>query len=210
MRKGGVFMRIFSRSMVTVAVCSLACGASAQKDAPPDMNQIMQLMGAMAAQTNAQSKVAMVSFRDLKALLPAALDGMKRTNATGEKTGAMGMQIAKAEGNYENDQGSITIELSDTSGLGGLGGLAAMGWAMAEIDRETDSGFERTSTIQGYKAIEKYDTENKDGEIELMVDKRFTVKVSGSGVPFEALQKALGKIDLKKLAALKPEESKKP
>lgn len=201
-------MQILSRSFLAAAVCSLAVGASAQQDAQPDMNQIMQLMGAMAAQTNAQPRVAMVNFRDLKALLPATLDGMKRTNATGEKTGAMGMQIAKAEGTYENDDSSITIELSDTSGLGGLGNLAAMGWAMAEVDRETDSGFERTSTIQGYKAMEKYDSENKDGEIELMVDKRFTVKVSGNNVPFEALQKALGKIDLKKLAALKPEASK--
>ncbi|MSO21892.1 MAG: hypothetical protein EXQ58_01280 [Acidobacteria bacterium] len=46
-------------------------------------------------------KVTPVDFRELKALLPEALPGMRRTQAEGEKAAAMGLNISKAEGEYE-------------------------------------------------------------------------------------------------------------
>ncbi|MGH9196956.1 MAG: hypothetical protein ACRD1T_14600, partial [Acidimicrobiia bacterium] len=145
-----------------------------------------------------------VDFRELKALLPESLPGMKRTNATGEKTAAMGFKVSKAEGRYTNDQGgSIDITISDTGTLSGFTAMAAYGWALAEMDRETESGYEKTTKIGGYKGYEKYDNESKNGEVNVLVGQRFVVEVDGNGVGMDVLKGALSKIDLAKLDAKK-------
>ena len=175
----------------------------AQQGDQPNMDEMMKAMGAlMSGGTNT---AAVVDFRDLKALLPAALDGMKRTNASGEKSGAMGMTVAFAEGTYEADAGgNITIKITDNGGLGGFMAVAQAGWAAQEIDRESDTGFERTTTYGKDKAHEEYDTGSKSGKVEILVAGRFMVEVNGSDVAWEAIQAAAKKVDLAKLAQVKP------
>lgn len=170
---------------------------------PANMEDMMKAMGTlMSGGTNA---AAVVDFRELKALLPAALDKMKRTNATGEKSGAMGMTVAFAEGTYEGDAGeSITIKISDNAGLGGFMAFAQAGWASSEIDRESDTGFERTTTYGQNKAHEEYDNSGKSGKVEILVGGRFMVEVSGNDIAWEAIQAAAKKVDAAKLATLKP------
>lgn len=170
---------------------------------PANMEDMMKAMGAlMSGGTNA---AAVVDFRELKALLPAALDGMKRTNASGEKSGAMGMTVAYAEGTYEADAGgNIHIKISDNGGLGGFMAFAQAGWAASEIDRESDTGFERTTKYGEHKAHEEYDNANKSGKIEILVGGRFMVEASGNDVAWDAIQAAAKKVDLAKLATLKP------
>lgn len=176
--------------------------AMAQEPAAPNMDALMKAMGQMLSPgTNA---AALVDFRELKALLPASLEGMKRTNASGEKTGALGMAVAMAEGTYESDSGGrVEITITDLAGTGSALGLVH-GWTSTEIDRESDSGYERTTTIDGHKAYEKYDGTQKNGEVQVMVKEHFIVEISGSDVSMETMKEALGKIDLAKLAELKP------
>lgn len=200
-------MQKHSRVVVSVLVLSLlTAGASfAQKGQPSqaEMQQLMQAMGAMMAPGTNQA--SLVDFRELKALLPPTLDGLKRTSASGEKTGAMGMSISFAEGKYEADSGArIEIKISDNGGLGGIMSFAQAAWANAEIDRETETGFERTTTYGAHKAHEEYDNESKEGEIQILVGGRFMAEVKGNDISWEALQAAVKKLDLNKLATLKP------
>jgi hypothetical protein len=58
--------------------------------------------------------------------------------------------------------------------------------------------------IDGHKAFEMWDRETQKGEIQLLVDDRFVVEVHGKYVTMDQIKAALAKIDLKKLAALKP------
>jgi hypothetical protein len=181
----------------------LALAQQGSQQSPGNMEDMMKAMGTlMSGGTNA---AAVVDFRDLKALLPATLDGMKRTNASGEKSGAMGMTIAFAEGTYEADGGgNIHIKISDNGGMGGLMAFAQAGWAASEIDRESDTGFERTTTYGQNKAHEQYDNSGKSGKVEILVGGRFMVEVNGLNVAWEAIQAAAKKVDLVKLAAVKP------
>lgn len=189
--------------MVWVSVGYLAlAGAQAQQEGgAPDLGALMGALGQMMqGGTNAAANI--VDFRELKALLPAELAGMKRTSAGGEKNTAMGMTVSNAEGRYEAGDSSITIKFSDFGGAG-FASMMAAGWTMQEVDRESDSGYERTSTIGGHKAMEKFDTANKSGSIEIMVAGRFMVEVNGDDITPEVLKDAVSKIDLAKLAALK-------
>jgi hypothetical protein len=175
---------------------------------PPDLSQMLNALGsALNGGTNAPA--AVVDFRDLKALLPADLGALKRKSANGEKQSTFGMTIASAEGRYSDDaEQTITIKLSDIGGAAMMGAMQ-FGWASMEVDKETDTGFERTTTIAGHKALEKYDTEEKRGETQVMVNKRFMLEVDGNGVTAEAIKAAVGKVDLAKLAALKPKPAAK-
>ncbi|MBE0571195.1 MAG: hypothetical protein IH618_06590 [Ignavibacteriaceae bacterium] len=150
-------------------------------------------------------KYEVVDFRELKALLPENLGDLKRTNTEGEKSGAMGFTISKAEADYNNEDYSqrIDIEITDMTGASGFAGLAAWGWAMADIDKETESGYEKTTKYKGHKAFEKYNNEYKDGSIEVLVSGRFMVSVNGNNVPMTAIMSAIDQIDVGKLEAMK-------
>jgi hypothetical protein len=188
--------------MIALLMPVLALAQHGNRPPPANMEDMMKAMGTlMSGGTNS---AAIVDFRELKAILPAALEGMKRTNASGEKSGAMGMTVAFAEGIYEADTGgNIHIKISDNSGMGGFMAIAEAGWASSEIDRESDTGFERTTTYGQNKAREEYDNSGKSGKVEILVGGRFMVEVNGNDVTWEAIQAAAKKVDLNKLAALK-------
>lgn len=205
------------RLNVLIGAGLVAAGTAALAQTPPQpspeqMQQMMKALGqlgaAMAASTNA---APLVSHKDLKALLPAELPGLARKGSEAETGGGMGVRISRAQANYRDDKGAeITIEMSDLGGIGGLGAMAAAGFAMAEIDKETDEGYERTFDYKGHKAKEEYDNQDKSGSIEMIVRQRFSVKIHGSGVKAEAIKGALEKIDLAKLAELKPAPAAAP
>jgi hypothetical protein len=150
-------------------------------------------------------KYEVVDFRELKELLPESIGDLKRKNAQGEKNSAMGFTISHAEADYTNDDGSqnIDIEITDLTGASGLAGFAAWGWAMAEIDKESETGYEKTTKYKGHKAYEKYDNEYQDGSIEVLVSGRYMVSVQGNNVPMDIIKNAMDEIDIGKLEAMK-------
>lgn len=166
-----------------------------------DMADAMKKMGEALT---AGEKVEPVNFRELKKLLPEKLAGMKRTNASGEKNSIFGIKVSLAEADYESgDEGSIHVEITDMGTMKGLAKMAKFGWAMADIDKESDTGYERTMTYHGYKGYEEYQSDSKEGKIQLLVADRFSVEVSGSNVNMKTLKKALDKLNIGKLARMK-------
>ncbi len=150
-------------------------------------------------------KVEPVDFRELKALYPESINGMKRTNSSGEKTAAFNMNISHAEADYNSEDGSksFDINITDMGNMSGLTQMAAYGWAMGEFDRETDSGYEKTTNFSGYKAYEEYNNEGEYGKLQVLVASRFIVEASGNNITMEELKSALGQIDLSKLESWK-------
>ena len=162
------------------------------------------LAAAMGAATGGK-QVETVDYKVLKEMLPEEVGGMRRTEATGEKTSAMGMQVSSANGRYQSDHGSMTIKITDIGSMTGLAGMAAYAWAATEVDRESDTGYEKTSSFNGYKSHEKWDKSSKSGEISVLVGNRFVAEVDGNGVEMDALKDALNKVNLKKLDSMKGE-----
>ena len=183
----------------------LTAGATPETDAAAAQKAMEAMMKAMAGSGAGAPAAALVDFRMLKTLLPETLAGMKRTSASGEKNGAAGMFVAEATGEYSGENGaSLSLKITDMGGLGGLGAMAQAGWAMQEIDKETDNGYERTFDQKGFKAKESYDKLNKSGEVQSWVASRFLVEIKGNGVKDGDLRKALDGVDLARLSTLKP------
>ncbi|WP_080056910.1 transposase [Spirosoma aerolatum] len=191
----------------------MGCGGSKEKEEEEKKEEeSVSALGAVGALKEMASKaeelqkngpVETVDFRKLKELLPADADGLPRKEATGEKNGAAGMVISTANGKYSNDDGSESIELSIIDGGGSAMMIGLAAWSMVEIDKETDNGYEKTSTMGSNKSYEKYDNASKDGEINVLVNKRFIVSAKGHGVSMDKLKSVLGDLDLDKVGALK-------
>ncbi len=180
--------------------------AAATQNGQVNVGDAMNALGAAMGAANGGKKVETVDYKVLKDMLPASLSGMRRTDATGEKTSAMGMQISNAEGRYSGEKGeNVTLKITDIGSLTGLAGMAAYAWASTEVDREGDDGYEKTSKFNGYKSHEKWNKSGKSGEISVMVGGRFVVEASGYNVDMNGLKDAMSKVDLGKLDGMKNE-----
>ncbi len=150
-------------------------------------------------------EVEVVDFRILKDMLPEEIGPLNRTSATGEKNSGMGFTISETKGKYTIEEGNqrIEIKIMDMGSVKGWAGLAAWGWTMAEMDKETDTGYERTITYKGHKGFEKYDNERQDGSIEVFVAKRYMVSVHGWDVSMDLIKEGLDEIDVGELENMK-------
>jgi hypothetical protein len=177
---------------------------SDEKTGVKSMDDFVDNMKEVQKNMEEGQKYEVVDFRDLKALLPESLGDLNRTNAQGEKNGTMGFTISKAEADYYNEDNSksLNIEITDLAGASGFAGLAAWGWAMVDIDKETETGYEKTTKYKGHKAYEKYDNEGVYGSLEVLVSGRFMVNIDGNNVPMETIQSALDEIDIAKLESM--------
>lgn len=174
----------------------------------------MQAQNAQAMQGTADSLrtaygttagVEVADFRALKDLLPERLDGMDRQEAQGQKGTAMGITTASASGTYASEDGSAWMEVSLID-LGSLQSMAMMsyGWLNMQIETEDDTGYERTTTYEGYPAYEEF--RNQDGatsaSMQVIVNQRFVVSAGGRNVSMDDVQAALDRVGLDAVAAL--------
>jgi len=174
---------------------------AAQKSGDADATS--KAMGAMmGAALGGGDKVEALAPDVLKPFVPETLAGLKRTDISVERNGAMGMQVSTANATYSDGSGhTLRLEVTDMGSAKGIMGLA--GWAAVQNDRETDHGYEKTYKQDGRLVHEQWDSNNKDGEYGIVLGDRFAVKVSGNADSMDQLKGAIGGLNLAGLEALK-------
>jgi Yip1 domain len=177
---------------------------AAQKSGDPNAqaNAVGQMIGAAVG---SGGKVESLAPDQIKPFLPDALNGLKRTQLSVDRSGALGMQISKATATYSDDaQRRLNLEITDTGSLKGLVGFAS-GWAGVEQDTETDTGYDKTYKSGGHLVHEKWDSRGNFGEYGVVVGDRFSVRVSGNAASIDELKAAVASVNLTGLEALKNE-----
>jgi hypothetical protein len=180
------------------------CGGKKEEDEKEEPKTAAEALQNVADEAEKMAKDGpkeVVDAKALKELLPADADGLPRTEASSEKTGAMGFKISTANAKYRDGDSSIEVSIVDVAGTGAIMGMAA--WAMVDIDKEDGSGYEKTTKYKDHKAFEKYNTNDKDGEIAVLLANRFVVSVKGNNVSMDKIKATLDDIDLGKLADMK-------
>jgi hypothetical protein len=201
----------YNLCLTLVAVCLLSsCSTTKEderaqeKETSSGTAETLQQFADKAKDIKNKGTVDPVDFRKLKELLPEKAAGLKRIEATGEKSGAAGFTISRAEAKYGDDgETAAHIEIFDTGGIAGVGTMALATWAMADIDKETSTGYEKTTTLEGYKGYEKYDSQSKSGALNVLVADRFVVNINGNNLSVKKLKSILTSLDLNKLSKLK-------
>lgn len=170
------------------------------------LREVLRSMDLEALETMAQAlkesaKAALIDFRVLKDMLPEAIDGLERIEASGERSSAMGFQVSRATATYRQGDQMVEVTLSDMGAMQHMMGFAAA-WMQQEIDREDEHGYERTTRYRGYPAHEEF-TREEDGRtqahLQVVVANRYLIELSGINVPMEMLREALDQMDLSPL-----------
>ena len=142
-----------------------------------------------------------VSFRDLIALLPSPA-GWEREKPTGERMTSP-VSFADASVRLMKGEATVTVKITDS----GFNQLLVAPFAMflaGNYEKETSTGYEKSVKIGDAPGLEKWDSQTKSGDLNVIVNKRFIVEVDGSSIDDpKVLHTMLDGVDLKKLADLK-------
>lgn len=191
---------------MTALTLLTSCGKKEEEkqEEPKSGMEALQQLADKAKTMQTREPVDPVDFRKLKELLPEEISGFKRTEASGEKQGAMGFTISRAEAKYSGDaDASLKVEILDTGGIAGVATMALAAWTMADIDKETPNGYEKTTKVEGHKAFEKFNSNSNSGELNVLVADRYVVNVKGKNRTMDELKNVLAELDLDKLSELK-------
>lgn len=133
----------------------------------------------------------------LELFLPAPLTGWTARETSSQAMGAamFGGGIT-AERQYNKDSGSITVQIMTDSPI-----LQGMMMMFSNPMYATSEGG-KLERIGRQKAIVKFNSNRKEGDIKIVVANRFLVLIEGQGISMEDLQGYAKAIDYKKLETL--------
>jgi hypothetical protein len=136
----------------------------------------------------------------LQALLPATIGGYHRTTLESSGGSAAGIGGSTAEGRYENGASHFDLRVTDMAAAGALGALASA--FKVQTSRQTETGYEKTDTVNGQMVTEKWDNSSKDGSYGAMLGNRFMVQAEGTVGSIDELKQAVAAVSLPQLKAL--------
>jgi hypothetical protein len=212
-------------AVIALACMAAACGQSNEEKAAEQLQKSSEQMqqsaegmqkgaedmakgfeamakGIAGAAGNADVKpVDPVSFRELQTVMPD-VSGWEKDKPTGERMTSP-FSYSQASVTYHKGDASIDQKIMDS----GFNQLLFAPFSMmmaADYEKETQDGFERSVKIGDSPGWEKWDSGSKNGELSVVVNKRFLVQLEGHGIDdVKELREVLDKTDLTKLAALK-------
>jgi len=161
------------------------------------------MAGALAGAANAANggkAVDPVSFRDLQTALPT-LSGWTQGKPKGERMTSP-VSFSQSEANYTSGEQDVDVKIVDS----GFNQILLAPWTMflaAGYEKETEEGYEKSFKLGEYPGFEKWDSEDKRGELNFVVAQRFLVSVEGKVDDAKVLREIAEKVDTAKLAALK-------
>ena len=153
----------------------------------------------MAAMTGGSSTP--IAAADLKAMLPATIEGMKQTSMEANGTSAMGIAVSTAKAVYGDGGRSIDLSITDTGSLAGMAAMA--GWANMTVDKETNGQIEKVYKDGARTVHEEYAKDGSRSEMTVILANGVVVESEGTGVDMGTVKKVLASVDLGKIEALK-------
>jgi hypothetical protein len=126
----------------------------------------------------------------------------EKGKATGERMSSP-VAFSQAEVTYTKGDSTIEGKIVD-SGFNQFLIAPISLFMVAGYEKETSDGYEKSTKIGERPGWEKWDSNDKDGELNAFVAKRFIVSYEGRNIPdMKVLYDLAGRSDLAKLAALK-------
>lgn len=185
----------------SAAAASAAAGTAAAAQGAEGFAKALEGMaGALAGKGPDGKAVEPVSFRDLQAALPD-VSGWARGEPQGERMTSP-IPFSQSEAQYTQGESQINVKIVDSA----FNQMLVAPWAMfltAGYERESSDGYEKSVTIAGNPGFEKWNSRGKDGELNLVVAKRFLITIDGNNIAdTKVLQEFASRIDAGTLTAL--------
>ena len=181
-------------------------GAKAGQAANDTMAKVMEdfakAMSGMAGAMSGDGKtVEPVTFQSLQTMLPE-LSGWEMEKPRGERMTSP-MPYSQTETIYTKGDARIEVKVVDS----GFASFLIMPWSMmlaTGYSKETSEGYEKAVKVKEQPAFEKWNSESKDGELNILVNKRFLVSIESNEIgDMKPLHEIADKMDFSRFASLK-------
>lgn len=185
-----------------VADAAAKQGAAAGAQGSADMAKAMQGMAAAFSGTGADGKpVNPVAFQTLQTQLPK-VSGWEMRDPRGERM-TMPMPYSQGEARYRKGDSRVDVTIMDT----GMAPILVAPWSLmlaSGYNKEDSDGYEKATTINGNPAVEKWNSRNKRGELNILLGKRFMITVEGHDLSdIKDLEAFTSALDFNAIGALK-------
>jgi len=153
--------------------------------------------GAVESLNYATQLIQQKKSENLTSFLPEPLDGWTADKSSSQAVGAaMFGGGVTAERRYAKEESQVTVQIVTDSPM-----LQTMMMMFSNpMFASSDGG--KMEKIKRQKAIVKYDPPTQQGEIQIVVAKRFLVTINGNNVSIDDLKAYAEGIDYKKLSAI--------
>lgn len=142
-----------------------------------------------------------IAFQTLQSHLPK-VPGWEMREPEGERM-TMPVPFSQIEADYRKGDANVDVKIVDT----GFAQMLVAPWSMmlaTGYSRETSDGYEKATTVNGQPAIEKWSKRSNNGELNILVGKRFMVTLEGRDIAdIKDLQAFAAAMDFGAIAALK-------
>ena len=163
-----------------VAKAAEQAGTAAAAQGTTDMAKAMQGFANALSGTGADGKpVEPIAFQTLQTHLPQ-VPGWEMEEPEGERM-TMPFPFSQVETKYKKGDARIDAKIVDT----GFAQMLIAPWSMmlaSGYSQESSRGYEKATTIGGQPAIEKWNKDSKNGELDVLVGKRFMVTIEGHDI----------------------------
>jgi hypothetical protein len=185
----------------TMAKAAETQGTAAAAQGANDMAKAMQSMATAMSGGGDGKAIEPVAFQTLQSHLPK-VSGWEMDEPEGERM-TMPVPFSQVETKYTRGETRIDAKIIDT----GFAQLLMAPWSMmmaAGYSRESSSGYEKSTSVSGNPAIEKWNKSEKNGEIDVLVGKRFMLSLEGHDLnDIKQLQDFASNFNLSAIAAAK-------
>ena len=173
-------------------------GAAAASQGAADMAKAMQGMAtALGAKTADGKPIEPMAFDALAGALPS-VSGWEMEKPQGERMTSP-FPFSKTETEYKNGEQTVSVTITDSAAAGML--LMPVRLMVASgYSKETSDGYEKATTVSGQPAVEKWQKDDKRGELTILANDRFIVELKSRNVDnVKTLHDFAAKTDLGKL-----------
>ncbi len=194
----------YAAAVIAATLTLGACGTSKEEHASEDVRKAsddMQKLSAGAGGDSDVKPVEPVNFRELQTVMPEVA-GWQKSNPTGERMTSP-FSFSQASVTYMKGDAEVEQKILD-SGFNQMLFTPFSTFMAAGYEKETQDGFERSVNVAGNPGWERWDRGTRNGELNVVVNKRFLVQVEGHDIDdIKTLHAVLDQTDLKKLASLR-------
>jgi hypothetical protein len=177
-------------------------GQAANDTMAKGMEDFAKAMSGMAGAMSGDGKtVEPVTFQSLQTVLPE-LAGWEMEKPHGERMTSP-MPYSQTETTYRKGDARIEVKVVDS----GFASFLIMPWSMmlaSGYSKETSDGYEKAVKVKEQPAFEKWDSDSKNGELNILVNKRFLVSIESNDIAdTKPLHEIADKMDFSRFASLK-------
>lgn len=162
------------------------------------VQKILELSQDSALEEDASQKQALnpVSFRELLEYLPQSPRGWEEEKPKGQTTSFGEYSISQVEQSYFNADKQMTVSIFDWAFNSAL---YAPFLLSTEFSQESTEGYNKGIKIGDFPGRENYDYNTSKGSLNLLINRRFFVRIDGKNIDSQELRDWWEKLDYESL-----------